>query len=35
MAHKTSSPALFNTEETYKIFFCDCECVVDFDFPMF
>ena len=35
MTSKTNSPVLFNTEEIYKIFFCDGECVVDLDFPMF
>ena len=34
MTQKTTSPVLFNTEEIYKIFFCDGECVIDFDFPM-
>ena len=34
MTPKTTSPVLFNTEEIYKIFFCDGECVVDLDFPM-
>ena len=34
MTSKTNSPVLFNTEEIYKIFFCDGECVVDLDFPM-
>ena len=34
MTQKTTSPVLFNTEEIYKIFFCDGECVVDLDFPM-
>ena len=34
MRPKTTSPVLFNTEEIYKIFFCDGECVVDLDFPM-
>ena len=34
MTPKTTSPALFNTEEIYKIFFCDGECVVNLDFPM-
>ena len=34
MTKKTNSPVLFNTEEIYKIFFCDGECVVDLDFPM-
>ena len=34
MTKKTTSPVLFNTEEIYKIFFCDGECIVDLDFPM-
>ena len=34
MRPKTTYPVLFNTEEIYKIFFCDGECVVDLDFPM-
>ena len=34
MTQKTTSPVLFNTEEIYKIFFCDGKCVIDFDFPM-
>ena len=34
MRPKTTSPVLLNTEEIYKIFFCDGECVVDLDFPM-
>lgn len=34
MTQKTTSPVLFNTEEIYKIFFCDGECVIDLDFPM-
>ena len=34
MGPKTTSPVLFNTEELYKIFFCDGECVVNLDFPM-
>ena len=34
MTQKTNSPVLFNTEEIYKIFFCNGECVVDLDFPM-
>ena len=34
MTPKTTSPVLFNTEEIYKIFFCDGECVVGLDFPM-
>ena len=34
MTSKTNSPVLFNTEEIYKIFFCDGECVIDLDFSM-
>lgn len=34
MKQKTNSPVLFNTEEIYKIFFCDGVCLVDLDFPM-
>ena len=34
MTQKTTSPVLINSEEIYKIFFCNGECIVDLDFPM-